>query len=147
MVSRSIEAVEKGGECAKVQAGGADAEQMRLNAAQFAGDGAEDFAAWGKFDSHQLFGGAVPGELVVDGGGVIHPIDDGYILIVVEMFPELFEAAMEITDVGRYAENSLAVEFEDETKGCVRCWMLRPEIEGPAVVAICAAHFRGQKFC
>ena len=43
-----IEAVEEGGESAEIEAGGITAgEQMRLDAGEFVGDGAEDFAARG----------------------------------------------------------------------------------------------------
>ena len=41
----------------------------------------------------------MPGNFIGDRRNVIHPIDDGDILVVVEMFAEFLETAMQIADV------------------------------------------------
>ena len=50
----------------------------------------------------------------VDGGRVVHAVDDGDVLVVVEVFAELFESAVEVADMGGALDDSFAVEFQDQ---------------------------------
>ena len=75
-------------------------------------------------------------DLVIDRSRVIHSVDDGDILIVIQMLHELFEAGMEIPNMRRGFDDPLAVEFEDEAERGVGGRMLRAEIEGPFVVGV-----------
>ena len=141
-----IESVEERGERAQVQPGGADAQEVGLNSSQFAGDGAEDFASRGEFDAHELFGRRVPGQFVVDGSGVIHPVHDGDVLVVIEMFAALFEPAVKVADMGGCPEDSFTVEFQDQTQGGMGGRVLGSKVQGPTVFPAGAAHFRRQDF-
>ena len=76
----------------------------------------------------------VPGQLVVDRRGVVHPIDDRDVLVVVQVLAELFEAAVQVADVRRAADDALAVELEHEAQRRVRRGVLRAEVERPAVL-------------
>ena len=42
----------------------------------------------------------------------------------------------------RGAEDAFAIQFQDQPKGGVRGRVLRPEIEGPAVLPVRPAHLR-----
>ena len=96
------------GERAEIQAGGADAQQVRLNSPEFVRDRPQHFRSRRDLDTHQLFNGLKPREFVVDRRGIIHPIDDRHVLVVVEILHQLFEAAMEVTDVRDGPEDPLA---------------------------------------
>src|SRR5690349_13045886 len=78
----------------------------------------------------------MPGQLVVDRRGIIHSVHDGDVLVVIEVFAELFEAAVEVADVGGDADDPLAVEFQYESEGGVGGGMLRAEVEGPSLAAL-----------
>jgi len=123
-----VEAVQEGGEGAKIQAGGSDAKQVRLDAPQFTGDGAQHLAARRELDAHQPLRSAVPGEFVVDGAGVVHAVDDGDVLVVIKMFTQFLEAGVEVADVRRAAEDAFTVELEDESQGGVGGGVLGPKL-------------------
>src|SRR4029453_15354372 len=95
--------------------------------------GAKYFAARSELDAHELLRRPVPGQFVVDRGRVVHPIDDGDILVVVEMFAKLLEAAVQVSDVRRGADDSFAIQLKHQSKGGMRGGMLRTEVQGPAV--------------
>ena len=109
---------------------------MIADARQFRQDGANVLAARRDLDAQQLFDAVVPGDLVVDRRDVVHPIDDGDVLIEVEVLAELFEAAVEIADIGDGLDDGFAIESQNEAQRGVRGWMLRTEIEGPQVILL-----------
>jgi len=96
---------------------------------EFGEDGADVLAPGGDLDVEQFLDRVVPGALVGDRRDVIHPIDDGDILVVVEVLAELLEAAVQVADVGHGLDDGLAVEGEDEAQRGVRGWVLRPDID------------------
>ena len=76
----------------------------------------------------------MPGDLVGDRRDVVHAIDDGDVLVEVEVLAELLEAGMQIADVGHRLDDGFAVQGEDEAQGGMRGRVLRTEVEGPEVV-------------
>ena len=138
-----VEAVKERGERAQIQPRRADAKQMRLDPPQLASDRAQHLASRRQFDPHQLFGRAMPRQFVVDRRGIIHPIDDRDVLVVIEVLAELFEAAVQIADVRRALDDAFAVEFQDEAQRRVGRGVLRAEIQRPAISATLRA-FRKQ---
>src|SRR5262249_22101628 len=129
-----IESIEKRRERPEVERLGASAEQMIANAGQLADYRADVFAPRRQLDAHQLLDTMMPGNLVGDRRDVIHAIDDGDVLIEVEIFAKLLEAAMKKTDVRDRLDHRFAVEREDEAQGRMRGRVLRTEIEGPQVI-------------
>ena len=131
-----LEAVEKRRERAEIEGLGAGAEQVIADAGQLADDGADVLAARRQVDAHQLFDRVMPGDLVHDRRDVVHPIDDRDILVKVEIFAQLFEAAMKKADVRVGLDDGFAVEREDEAQGGVGRGMLRTEIQRPQVILL-----------
>ena len=131
-----VEGVEEGGEAAEVEGRGADAEQVIADARQLGEDGAEVLAARRQLDAQQLLDRVMPGDLVGDRRDVVHPIDDGDVLVVVEVFAELLEAGVQVADVGHGLDDGLAVEGEDEAQRGVRGRVLRAEVERPEVLLV-----------
>ena len=73
---------------------------------QLGEDRADVLAARRELDAQQLFDRVMPGDLVGDRRDVIHPIDDGDVLVEVEVFAELLEAAVQIADVGHRLDDA-----------------------------------------
>ena len=128
-----IEGVKKCGEGAEVDGRGADAQQMIADAGQLGEDDANVLAARRQLDAEQLFDRVMPGDLVGERRDVIHPIDDGHVLVVIQVLAELLEAAVQIADVGDRLDDRFAVERQDQAQGRVRGRVLRAEVERPEV--------------
>ncbi len=141
-----VEAVEERGERAEVQRRGADAKQVGLDAAQLAEDRAQDLAARRDVDAHQLFDRAVPGDLVVDRRRVVHAVDDGDVLVVVQVLAELLKARVQVADVRHAADDALAIQFQHQAQGGVGGGVLRPEVERPAVAGLRLGVEVGRRF-
>ena len=107
-----------------------------MNAHQLGEDGADVLAARRQLDAQQLLDGVVPGDLVGDRRDVVHPVDDGDVLVEVEVLAELLEAAVQVADVRHGLDDGLAVEGEDEAQRGVRGRVLRPEVERPEVFLV-----------
>ena len=121
---------------AEVEGRRADAEQVIVNAHQLGEDGADVLAARRQLDAQQLLDGVVPGDLVGDRRDVVHPIDDGDVLVEVEVFAELLEATVQVADVGHRLDDRLAVEGEEQAQRGVRGRVLRAEVERPEVLLL-----------
>ena len=77
----------------EVERRGAAAEQVVADPGQLGDDRADVLAARRQLDAQQLLDRVVPGDLVGDRRDVVHPVDDGDVLVVVEVLAELLEAA------------------------------------------------------
>ena len=131
-----VEAVEEAGEGPQVERRGAHAQQVVLDAAQLAHDRPQHGAARGDGDVEQLLDGVVPRDVVADGADVVHPADDGDVLVVVQRLAELFKAAVQVADVRGHADHPLAVELHHHPQGGVGGGVLGAEVQGPAVAAV-----------
>ena len=103
---------------------------------EFGHDRAEDLAARRDVDAEERLDRVVPADVVADGREVVHPADDGDVLVVVEVLAELLEAGVQVSDVWCAAGDALAVEFEDEAEGGVGRGVLGPEVEDPSVAGV-----------
>ncbi len=131
-----VKSVKEGRERAEIECRRPAAEQMIADARQLGENDAQILAARGQLDAHELFDRVMPGHLVGDRRDVIHPIDDGDILIEIEILAQLFEAGMQIADVGNGLDDGFAVERQDEAQRGVRGRMLRTEIERPQILLL-----------
>src|SRR5262249_9197839 len=131
-----IETVEKRREGAEIEPHRADAEEMIVEPHQFGENRPEVLAPRRQFDPHQLLDRVMPGDFVGQRRDIVHPIDDGDVLVVVEVLAELLEAAVEKTDVGNRLDHVLAVERDDDAQRGVRGRMLRSEIERPEIFLV-----------
>ena len=128
-----VEPVEEACERAEVERRGADAQEVVLDAAELAHDGAHDLGARGELDAEELLDRVVPRDVVHDRRDVVHPADRADILVVVVVLAELLEARMQVPDVRRAAGDALAVELEHEPEGRVGRRVLRTEVQDPAI--------------
>ena len=125
----------------EVECGGAEIQQMVVHPHEFCEDGAKVATARCEFDPQQFLDGVVPGDFVGERRQIIHPVDDGNVLVEVEVLTQFLEATVKVADIGDSVENFLAVEGENEPQGGVSCGVLRAEIQGPDVFAV--RRFRG----
>ena len=126
-----IERIQKRGEAAEVEGGGADAEQVIADPRQLGEKSAQVFAARRQFDAEEFLDRVVPGDFVGGRRDVIHAIDDRDVLVEVEIFAEFLETAVEKADVRHRLDHGFAVEREDEAQRRVRGGMLGTEIQRP----------------
>src|SRR5947208_698804 len=82
----------------------------------------------------------VPTHLIGEWRNIVHPIDDGHVLIEVEVFAEFLEPGMEISNIGNRFDNGFAVECEDQSECCMRGGVLRAEVEGVEKLLVRASH-------
>ena len=106
---------------------------MVVNPHQLGQDRPDVFAARRKLDPHELLHHVVPGDFIGKWGNVVHPVDDGDVLVVVEILTELLETAVQEADVRNDLDDRLAVEGQDQAQSGVRGRMLRSEIQCPEV--------------
>src|SRR5271166_1554229 len=115
---------------------------MIADPGQLRDDHANVLASRGQLDVQQLLDGAMPGHLIQGRADVVLAVGDRHILVVVEMLTQLLEARVQITDIGRGLEDSLAVELENQAQGRMRGRMLGPEVERPRRSPGLGFHFR-----
>ncbi len=132
---------------AQVQRRRPDAQQVGLDAAQLAGDRADRLAARRELDAQQLLARPCARRCRWRSGGVVHPVDDGDVLVVVEVLAEFLEAAVQVADVRRAADDAFAVEFQHQAQRGVRGRVLRAEIERPAVLSYASIVLRWSLGC
>ena len=97
---------------------------------------ADVLAARRQLDAQEFLDRMVPGDFVGHRRNVVHAIDDGDVLVVVQVFAELLEAAMEVADVRDRLDDGFAVESQDQAQRRVRGRVLRPEVQGPEVILV-----------
>jgi hypothetical protein len=86
-------------------------------------------AARGDLEAHQLLDPHREPHVVAEGREVVHPVGDRDRLVVGAVLRDLFEAAVEVADLGLEAHDALAVELDDVPERPVRGRVLRPEID------------------
>ena len=130
-----IECVQEERERPDVEPDGPVAQQVVADPRQLGQNGPQILAAGRQFQSQQLFHRAVPGDVVGQRRDVVHAIGHRDVLIVVQVFAELFEARVQKADVGHRVDDPLAVERQQQAQRGVRGRMLRTEVQGPYVIA------------
>ena len=108
---------------------------------QFGKDRSQVLAARGQFDSQQLLHRMMPGDFVGQRRNVIHPVNDGDVLVEVEVFAQLFEAGMQVSDVGNRIHHGFAIERQHQSQRRVSCRVLRAEIKRPEILLFRSVHF------
>jgi len=69
---------------------------MRFSSGEY---GANVTATRREFDMSSFLDGMVPRDLIRHWRDVVHPIDDGHVLVVIQLLAKLLEAAVQIADV------------------------------------------------
>src|SRR6516225_1129602 len=100
----------------------ADARQLREN-------GAQVFASRRQLDIQELLDDMVPGNLICHWRNVVHPIDNSYVLIEIEILAEFLEARMQVTDIGHRANHRFAIKGQNEAQRRVCGGMLWTKIQ------------------
>ena len=119
----------------EIQNASTNAEQVIMHSHQFREDGPNVDASRSQLDPQQLFNRMMPSDFVGHRRYIVHAVNDGDVLIEIQYLAELFEAAMQETDIGFRIDDHLAIELQHQTQRCVCCGMLRPEIQRPKTVA------------
>ena len=112
------------------------AEQVVANAGELGQNGAEVLAPWCQFDAEEEFNCVVPGDFIRHRADVVHPVDDGHILIEVEIFTEFFEPGVKVTDIRHGFDDGLTIEGQDQSERGVRSRVLRAEVEREQVLLL-----------
>ena len=81
-------------------------------------------------DPHQLFHCQCVAQVVVHGSYIIHPVSERDHARVIHVLGMLFEAPVEIPDVGNRLVNDLAVGLQFQAQDPVRGRVLRPHVQG-----------------
>ena len=126
---------QKGRERAEVDRRCTHPHQVRDDAAQFARNDSQHFAALGDVEPHQFLDRQCQTHVVGHRRQVIHSVGQRHDLVVLPIFAELFESRVEITDVRNDPYHHLTVQFHDETQHAVRGRMLRPDVHQHVVAA------------
>jgi len=100
---------------------------------QFADDHADVLAAPGQLDVEELLHRVVPGDLIQGGTDVVLAVGDRDILVEIQVLAQLLEPGVQVADIGRRADDPLAVQLQDQADRRVRGGVLRPEVERPGV--------------
>src|SRR5438105_699737 len=82
----------------------------------------------------------MPADFIGERRDIVHPIDDGYVLIEVEIFAEFLETGMKKADIGHGLDYCFAVECEDQSKRCMGGRVLWPEVESVEELLIGASN-------
>jgi len=131
-----LEEIQKRSEAAQIERRGAQIEQVIVHPHELCEDGSQIAAARCELNSQELFNGVVPGNFIGERRQVVHPVDNGHVLVEVQMLAQLFEATVQVTDVGNGVDDLLTVQREHQTQGGVRRRVLRSEIQSPDVFAV-----------
>ena len=108
---------------------------MRLDAGELVQHHAESLGARGDFQPEQLFGRQAVGEVVGHRAEIIDAVGEGDYLLVELGLAGLFNAGVQVADVGRAAYDGFAVDFEHEAQHTVRAGVLGTHVEDHGVVA------------
>src|SRR4051812_7180236 len=131
-----LEPIQERRERAQVERRGANIKQMIMQSHQLGENRPQILAPRRQLNPQQLLDRVMPGNLVRDRRNIIHPIYDRHVLIEVEMFAQLLEPAMQISDMRYRIDDAFAVKLKNDTQRRVRRRMLRPKIERPQILAL-----------
>lgn len=128
-----IESVEECGEGTGIEGHCSAGEEVIADAREFGEDCADVVAAFGDIDIEELLDRMMPGDIVGKRREVVHSIGDGDILIVVQVFADFFETAVQVADVGYGADDGFAFDLKEKPQGGMSRGVLRTEVQSPAI--------------
>ena len=106
---------------------GAEPHQMAVEARELGEHDAGPLSERWNIETEKFFGGQTVNQIVGKGGEIIDPVRQGDTLLIGFDLEFLFDARMQIADVGRGLQNGFAIEFEQQAQHTVRGWAA----EGP----------------
>jgi len=136
-----VEAVQKEGEGAGVEAHGAVAQQVIADPGELGDDRADVLAPRGQLQPQQRLDRVVPGDVVGHRRDVVHPVGHGDVLVERQVLADLLEAGVQIAHLGDGVDHPLALELEHQAERRVRGRVLRSEVQRPQVVLGPGARF------
>ena len=83
----------------------------------------------------------VPRDLVVQRRNIIHPVDDGHILVEVKVLAQLLETGMQIADVWHRIDDGLTIERQNQSQRGVCRRMLRTKVQRPEIFLVWSVEF------
>src|SRR5213076_2238857 len=120
---------EKRRERAEVDRRRPEPDHVRDDPAHLARHHPQHRAARRDLNAHQLLGGEREADVVRHGREVVGAVGERDDLVVMAVLPQLFEAGMEIAEMGDHPDHGLAVELDHEPQHPVSRWVLRPEVD------------------
>ena len=114
-----VEPVDERGDPAQVEGGRTHAQKVVLDAPQLAQNGADGFATRGAVDVEQRLHRGVPGNVIDDGGDVVHPADRADVLVPVVMLTQLLKPRVQVANVRRGSGDAFTIQFQHHTEGGV----------------------------
>ena len=126
-VLAQVEGVKEAGNRAEIDAAGAQPDAMRRDARQLGDEHADLLRARGNAigDAEQFLDAEHVAEPVALGREIIHALDDGLRLRPKKILGGLFDAGVQVADLGLGRDDGLAVYFEHDLQHAVRRGMLR----------------------
>ena len=123
------EAVQENSHRAEVNGMRAEPNQVRGDARQFREKHADVLRALGDFDPDKLFGGEAETEIVRERREVVNPVGERDALRIGFGFARLFDAGMQVADLGPGREDDFSVELQHHAQNAMRGRVLRTHIE------------------
>ena len=78
----------------------------------------------------------VPRNFIRERRQIIHAVNDGHILVKIQMLAQFLETAVQIANVGHSIQNTLTIQRQHQSQSRVRRWVLRTEVERPNVFTL-----------
>ena len=107
----TLERPQEGSEGSDVDAERAEPDKVRHDAGELGRDHAQNLASLGDLDSEQPLGSQGKCDVVADRVEIILAIGPANYLVVLPVFADLLEAAVQISDVRNAADNGFSVEL------------------------------------
>src|SRR5690606_35249660 len=124
-----LEAPQERRERTDVNAGGAEPHEMRDDARELHGYHAKHLAPLCHSHPEQTLGAEREGNVVADRVQVVFAVGPGDDLVVLPVFADLLEPAVQVADVRHAAHHHLALQLEQEPQYAVGCRVLRTHID------------------
>ena len=102
---------------------------MRDDPRELGRNDAKNLAPLGDLDSKQPLGAERERDVVADRVEVVFAVGPGDDLVVLSVFADLLEAAVQITDVGNAAHDGLTIELEHQAENSMRRRMLGTDVD------------------
>ncbi len=107
-----------------------------MDAHQLGENDPDHLAAGCQMDAQQFLDGLVPGDFIGNRRDVVHPVDNGDILVEIEMLTQLLETGVQKTDVWCRLEDHLTVQVQNQAQRGVGGRVLGTEVQGPQTFAL-----------
>jgi hypothetical protein len=91
------------GRCAKIQ-------QVVMHSHEFGEDRSQILAARRQFDIQEFLDGMMPRNLIRQRRQIVHAINDGDVLVKIQMFTEFLETAVQVTNIWHRLQDPFAVQ-------------------------------------